>query len=262
MSLYRIYIDETGNHDMNHVDDPNERFLALTGVILESNYYSSTLRPEMEKIKDVFFQNDPDEPVVFHRKEMVNYRSPFTVLRNKEIEKHFNKVLLEALERWKYLVVTVVLDKKAHRDKYKVWHYHPYHYCLEVLLERFVLFLYGGHHHGDVLVESRGGKEDEKLKDSYNRLYEVGTDNIPVERWQSHLTSHELKLKPKSANIAGLQLADLLAHPSKREILRANNLINDDRDIFGDQICAILQKSKYRRSSKGKIPGYGTVLLP
>ena len=36
MSLYRIYIDETGNHDMTHADDPNQRFLALTGVILES----------------------------------------------------------------------------------------------------------------------------------------------------------------------------------------------------------------------------------
>jgi hypothetical protein len=35
MSLYRIYIDETGNHDMTHADDPNQRFLALTGVILE-----------------------------------------------------------------------------------------------------------------------------------------------------------------------------------------------------------------------------------
>jgi len=23
MSLYRIYIDETGNHDMVHADDPN-----------------------------------------------------------------------------------------------------------------------------------------------------------------------------------------------------------------------------------------------
>jgi hypothetical protein len=112
------------------------------------------------------------------------------------------------------------------------------------------------------MVESRGGREDEKLKDSYRRLYKDGTDNIPAERWQERLSSHELKVKPKSADIAGLQLADLLAHPSRREILLANKLITDQRDTFGDRICAILRSSKYLRSTKGKIPGYGTKLLP
>jgi len=71
-----------------------------------------------------------------------------------------------------------------------------------------------------------------------------------------------LKVKPKTADIAGLQLADLIAHPARREILLANNLIVDDRDTFGNQICAILEKNKYQRSPKGKIPGYGTKLLP
>lgn len=55
MSLYRIYIDETGNHDMTHADDPNQRFLALTGVILESEYNANSLQPEMDDIKRFFF---------------------------------------------------------------------------------------------------------------------------------------------------------------------------------------------------------------
>ena len=262
MSLYRIYIDETGNHDMTHADDPNQRFLALTEVILEFEYNTSTLQLEMNAIKRQFFQQDPDTPVIFHRKEMVNRRPPFHVLRDAKTEKRFNQSLLDGLERWQYQVITVVLDKKAHRDQYAVWRYHPYHYCMAVMLERFVLFLHYSHHRGDVMVESRGGKEDEKLKDSYRRLYQDGTDNIPVERWQERLTSHELKVKPKSADIAGLQLADLLAHPSRREILLANKLIADERDTFGDRICAILQRSKYLRSPKGKVSGYGTKLLP
>jgi hypothetical protein len=262
MSLYRIYIDETGNHDMTHADDDNQRFLALTGVLLESEYNTSVLQPEIDSIKRQFFQQDPDMPVIFHRKEIVNRRPPFQVLRNAKIEKQFNESLLEGMERWQYQVITVVLDKKAHRDQYATWRYHPYHYCMAVMLERFVLFLHYGNHRGDVMVESRGGQEDEKLKDSYRRLYQDGTDNIPAERWQARLSSRELKVKPKSANIAGLQLADLLAHPSRREILLANKLITDERDTFGDRICAILKSSKYLRSPKGKIPGYGTKLLP
>lgn len=263
MGLYRIYVDEVGNHDLKHVDDPNQRFLSLTGVILESDYTLGTLQPEMDQLKRGFFQRDPDEPVIFHRKEMVNRRPPFHPLQNPQVEKAFNTSLLTALARWDYSVVTVVIDKRAHRDRYQVWQFHPYHYCLTVLLERFVLFLYDGDHRGDVMVESRGGKEDRKLKESYARLYHRGTDYISPERWQERLTSCELKVKPKKANIVGLQLADLIAHPSRREVLIENGLLVDDRDIFGDQICAILRQSKYLRDRRtGSIQGYGKKLLP
>jgi hypothetical protein len=263
MALYRMYVDEVGNHDLTHADDPNQRFLSLTGVILESDYTLHVLHPEMDQLKRDFFQRDPDEPVIFHRKELVNKRPPFHPLRDPEIEQRFNTVLLAALARWEYLVITVVIDKKAHRDQYQMWHYHPYHYCLAVLLERFVLFLHYGGHRGDLMVESRGGKEDSKLKDSYARLYTRGTDNIPAERWHERLTSCELKVRSKAANIAGLQLADLVAHPSRREVLIEHQLLVDDRDTFGDQICAILRQSKYQRNWRtGQIEGYGTKLLP
>jgi len=174
----------------------------------------------------------------------------------------FNAAVLNRLEDWQYQVITVVIDKKSHRDQYSVWRYHPYHYCLAVMLERYILFLHYGNHRGDVMVESRGRVEDEKLKDSFRRLYQDGTDRIPAERWQERLTSMELKVKPKTANIPGLQLADLIAHPSRREILLDNKLIADDRDTFGNKICAILRDDKYLRSRTGQISGYGKKLLP
>lgn len=130
------------------------------------------------------------------------------------------------------------------------------------MLERFVLFLCQENHRGDVMVESRGRVEDEKLKDSFQRLYFNGTDYVPAEKWQERITSAELKVKPKTANIAGLQLADLIAHPSRREILLDYKLITDNRDTFGDKICAILRNDKYLRSRNGQIPGYGKKLLP
>lgn len=193
---------------------------------------------------------------------MVNRRPPFQALRDKKIEELFNQTLINALQRWQFLTITIVIDKKAHRDQYAVWRHHPYHYCLSVMLERFVLFLHYNNHRGDVMVESRGGKEDEKLKSSYRLLYQNGTENIPGERWQERLTSRELKVKSKTANIAGLQLADMIAHPSRRQILREQNLISDDRDIFGDKICNILESSKYLKSKSGRIQGFGKKLLP
>lgn len=262
MALYRIYIDEVGTHDLVHADDPNQRFLSLTGVILESEYVLQVLQPELDQLKRTFFQRDPDVPVILHRKELVNKRYPFHPLRDPECEHRFNAALLDALTRWEYSVITVVLDKKAHRDRYQVWQYHPYHYCLAVMLERFVLFLHYGGSRGDVMVESRGGREDRKLKDSYSLLYTTRTTSIPAVRWQACLTSRELKVRPKNANIAGLQLADLVAHPSRRELLLEQRLIEDNRTVFGDQICAILQKKYYRHQRTGQIEGCGKKVLP
>jgi hypothetical protein len=262
MSLYRIYIDETGNHDMNHVEDQNQRFLGLTGVIIESEYNKNIFQPEISDIKRKFFKVDPDIPIIFHRKEIINRRPPFDVLRDEEVEKSFNEKILDGLAKWHYRVITVVIDKKSHHEQYSVWRYHPYHYCLAVMLERFVLFLHYGKNQGDVMVESRGGVEDDKLMDSFRRLYHSGTDKIPPERWKATLTSGELKAKKKIADILGLQLADLIAHPSRREILIDHHLIDDNRDVFGDKICQILRKDKYLRSPTGKIEGYGKKLLP
>jgi hypothetical protein len=51
IGLYRIYFDEVGNHDLVHTDDPNERNLSLTGVIVESGHTLHVIQPEMEQVK-------------------------------------------------------------------------------------------------------------------------------------------------------------------------------------------------------------------
>lgn len=247
---------------MTHTEDQNERFLALTGVIIESEYNVNILSGELESIKRRFFQKDPEIPVILHRADMINCRPPFEALRDPILKDQFNAAILDALRRWRFHVITVLIDKRAHREQYVVWRHHPYHYCLEVLLERFVLFLHYGNYRGDVMVESRGRFEDQKLMDSFRRLYENGTDHIPAERWQARLTSKELKVKPKTANSAGLQLADILAHPSRREVLLDHKLIDDSREIFANLICEILREEKYLKSQQGRIEGYGKKILP
>lgn len=42
---YRLYVDEVGNADLKSSDNPNHRFLSLTGVILELNHVSQTVYP-------------------------------------------------------------------------------------------------------------------------------------------------------------------------------------------------------------------------
>lgn len=246
----RIYVDEVGNPDLGSSDNPNHRFLSLTGVILDLDAVRTVVHPQLERIKNDHFQSHPDEPVILHRKDIINCRGPFRPLKDARLRAVFDSDLLRHLKDWHYTVITVCLDKKKHRETYTTWRYDPYHYCLEMLIERYVFFLRQNGLIGDVMAESRGGKEDRRLKDSFHRLWESGTHFVDKEKIQEVLTSARLKVTPKKLNVAGLQIADILAHPSRNEILHAEGLLVGEPAPFAKKIIEILQGKYYQRAGR------------
>jgi hypothetical protein len=166
-----MYVDEVGNPDVESSNNPLHRFLSLTGVIAELSYIRETVFPQMEELKLNYFDSHPDDPVIFHRKELVNAKHPFENLRDPNTHKNFDNDLLRLLRNWEYSVISVCFDKKAHKETYQVWRYDPYHYCLALLLERLTFFLEQHNAVGDVMAESRGGKEDNRLKASFLKLW-------------------------------------------------------------------------------------------
>jgi hypothetical protein len=107
-----MYVDECGNPDLESSDNPIHRYLSLTGVIINLDYVSSILFSQMESLKFKFFGSHPDEPIIFHRKELVNAKHPFEALRDNNIRNKFDAELLNYLKIWEYSVVTVCLDKQ------------------------------------------------------------------------------------------------------------------------------------------------------
>ena len=235
-----MYVDETGDHAMGRSSDPNHRFLGLTGVVIDLAHVQDRVHPDLEKLKTQFFNSHPDNPAIFHRKDMVNGKGRFRSLRTPETEIAFNQSLLHLFRMWEYHVITVCLDKQLHGETYA--DLHPYHHCLAILTERFIRWLDARGAQGDVLAESRGGKEDRLLKDSFRDLWESGTTAIAHEEFEKVLTSRELKLKKKEANIAGLQLADLLAHPTRCDILNEQELLGRPMPTFATQIIQTLNE--------------------
>lgn len=259
---YRIYIDEVGNSDLRSSSNEEHRFLCLTGVIFELEYVRDILQPELEALKAKYFDSHPDDPIIFHRKELLQKKHPFTALANSQKSKNFDKEFLELLAKWDYKVIGVVIDKHEHNTNYaETWKYDPYHYCQEILLERFKLFLSIQDAIGDVMIESRGGKEDMRLKKSFRNLLEKGTHYVTAKELQERISSLELKVKSKGANIAGLQLADLLAHSVRRYAFKNIFNLNDGKQTFSDEIIDILAAGKFF-TYKEKIIGYGVKKLP
>jgi hypothetical protein len=258
---YRMYVDEVGNSDLRASSNPNHRYLSLTGVIVSLDYVAAQLHPRLEDLKGRYFGSHPDTPVILHRKELVNQYPPFEALRGPATKATFDTELMGLIRTLDYVVITAVIDKLAHLNRYGSWSYDPYHYCLTILLERYALWLAERGQRGDVMAESRGKKEDRRLEREFSEIYVSGTPHVSHADFVARLTSSQLKVKPKSANVAGLQLADLIAHPS----FVASKCRREAQPLpinFGGQVAQVLESLKYRRNWQGRIEGYGRKWLP
>src|SRR5262249_25713979 len=155
---------------------------------------------------------------------------------------------LALVDSTSFMLIAVVVDKTTHGKKTYRHVKHPYHYGLHALLERYCGWLGLRRERGDVMAEARGKREDRAVKEAYQEAHQCGTAYLDSSDCQRTVTSRELKLKPKHQNIAGLQLADLLANPVTRDVLVAHRRLADRGGSFADRLCGVIAK-KYKLSN-------------
>jgi len=141
---------------MRSAQDQNERYLGLTGLVTEQAYANTTLTARLDHIKEEIFGT---HDVVLHRREIIDKKpAPFDRLNDARRRARFDELLIQLIEDAHYTAITVVIAKKEHSERYAVWQFQPYHYCLTNILERYVRWLDERNGQGDVVVESRGKK--------------------------------------------------------------------------------------------------------
>lgn len=261
MEKYRLYIDESGTHNYSKSNEIKERYLCLNGIIISAKHNQDVFDKKWEDLRNIFTE-DPDYPAIFHLTDVMNKIGVFGKLEDADIQEDFNQKYLEILEDCEFVVCSVVIDKKEHLKKYGQTAMHPYHYCINVLLERYVQFLIQNNGYGDVVAEVRGKKEDKKLKAEFEHFYNNGTYYLKSEVIQAKLTSKKLKLETKEARISGLELSDMLATPMKFLTLYKYDEIDDLSYNFTKKILKTIHP-KIRRSpfNKGRTKGFGVKLI-
>lgn len=261
----RLFIDEVGNDRLKNFHFESNRFLSLTGIIMDADLHRWRVYPELERLKAVCFPEHPDDAcVVLHRAEIVGHEGPFCSLADPDTCSRFEEGIYKIYAETDLTVITVAIDKQRFDEQYEVWNYNPYHYCLEVIVERYVMHMEDRNVIGDVMVESRNKTKDKKLKAAYRSIRENGAsfhNNMPGERVQARLRTADIKLRRKEANVAGLQLVDLIASPCHNMML-AKKRLGQPPERFSAQLVDVLEKHKYRRSSGGQVAGYGQKWLP
>ena len=68
MKKYRIYIDEVGNPDLKNLENFDNRFLYLSGVVFNLEYTRTTFQPQLELLKEKYFDHHPDDPYYYPQK--------------------------------------------------------------------------------------------------------------------------------------------------------------------------------------------------
>ena len=257
---YRLYVDESGDHAYKLLDQPPHRYLALLGVWFRQQDDYVAFADSLEHFKRGIFGPRPDKPVVLHRSDIVNRKGAFGILQDPEQAAAFDTGLVEVIQAARFRLICVIIDKRGHLNRYAS-PFHPYHYCMAAMLDRYSGWLNYKNAVGDVLAESRGGEEDQQLKQAYTRVYQSGTLMFGWAHHQRALTSKDLKLRGKRDNLAGLQLADVLAHPVKQACLAERGLIASLNDTYGQTLCDAIKGKLNRNERTGAVDGYGKVFL-
>lgn len=56
-------IDEVGDSSLGSSLNPDHRYLSLSGVIIELEDVKSRVFPQLERLKDTYFNSHPNEPL-------------------------------------------------------------------------------------------------------------------------------------------------------------------------------------------------------
>jgi hypothetical protein len=235
--------------------------LGLLGIWFDTEAPYRAFAQALSDLKRDIFGWHPDDPVIcLHRKDLIGCKGVFRRLRNPELNRRFEQGLVQVVSEAQFCMTCVVIDKASHLAKTYRELVHPYHYCLAALLERYAGWLGRTKCVGDVMAESRGGREDQELCAAFEATLQKGTRFHGPSHFQEVLTSVKIKLKKKEHAIAGLELADLLAYPFKREMIARHRKEDPPSDFSATLLDAARPKMNCNLYN-GSTSGYGKVWL-
>lgn len=242
--MYVMYLDESGDHSLDKID-PQFPVFALAGCVFDKNEHDDVAEPRMRRYKEELFRR---QDIVLHTADITRNRNGFELMKDREFRQRFydeTNVLVASLN---FTILACVIHKLRLFDQYGKFAFDPYVLSLECLMERFAYFLQERDGIGQIVAESRGPKFDRQLDLAFQLLLTRGTHYIKPARLIERLTGLSFRLKQE--NIAGLQIADLVATPIARAAV--GKKVKEDYRIV---------ESKFRRRS-GDFRGAGLVVIP
>lgn len=203
-SDFVVYVDESGDHSLASIDSGYPVFV-LALCIFHKRHYAEKIIPAVEKLKFNYFGHDS---VVLHEHEIRKQKGDFAFLSHRPTRDEFMAKLGSIMEASNFILIACVVDK-TRLSRGEGTSSNPYHIALGICLEALLGFLAEKGQDQvktHVVVECRGKKEDAELELEFRRICDgdnPGSRHLPF----------DIVFADKKTNLAGLQLADLVARP-------------------------------------------------
>ena len=213
-SRFLAFFDECGDHSLEKIDQDFPLFV-LALVVVEREIYQNQVLPELNRFKLRYWNH---EGINLHSRDIRLATGPFSMLLNPTIRPKFIEELTAILDKLPFTLFISAVRKQTHVERYGKNATNPYDLSLEFTMERLIHFLESnGETHLPIIAEARGKREDNALEQAFYRLMARGTSFQPADQFKKF--DCPLTFQSKKTNIAGIQLADLCAHPCARHIL-------------------------------------------
>lgn len=176
-----MFLDESGDHNLSLID-PQYPVFVLGGIIVEENYYYTTIVPAFENFKlELFGTKD----IILHTADIGRNKNGFTELKNPQTRAKFITQLNSLMS------------------------------SLDILVEQFIFELRD--EAGLIITEGRGTLLDAEIEIAWLNLRLQGTKHIQAKTIASQIQA--LNIRAKKHNDIGLQLADLVISPIARKAI-------------------------------------------
>ncbi len=240
---YQVFVDESGDHGLASIDSTFPVFV-LVFCIFENAAYARHALPAMAEFKFKHFGHDQ---AILHEHDIRKDVGPFKILREPARKQAFIEELSQLIAALEFTIIASVIRKDRLVGQYAKPE-NPYELALGLGLERVhrCLARRGAQNEATpVIIEMRGRREDNELELEFRRICDGA--NYRTERlgFEPHFVS-------KSANVPGLQIADLVARPIGRHVLNPQQP-NRAFDVI---------KSKLDCNPTGDPHGWGLKVFP
>jgi hypothetical protein len=245
-----LFLDESGDHSLSIID-PQFSVFVLCGVIMDAEYHRTTTSERLDSFKMRLFGN---REIILHTADFTRNKSGFEAMANHHFRSEFFNALQHMIRELEFKIVACVIKKQDHLQKYGLNALDPYLLSLSVLVERFIFEC--GSAGGTIVAEARNPTLNNALELAFLDLKIRGTTFVSATKVQKRI--HNFTIRQKKDNIAGLQVADVVATPIGRHAMGKTSYPHycDEGDFFS------VVKPKFRQAWDGKIEGMGLVMLP
>ena len=218
---------------------------------MDDKHHDEVATPRLNAFKRNLFGR---ENIVLHTADFTRNKAGFEAMASHDFRLQFFTELQTLIRDLDFKVAACAIKKQEHLKKYGLNALDPYLLSLSLVIERFVFEC--GSAGGTVVVEARDETLNNALNLAFLDLKIRGTTYVTGTKIQRRVRNSAIR--DKKENIAGLQVADVVATPIARHALGKATYPQycSDGDFFA------VVRPKFRQSRDGKFEGMGLVVLP